>query len=142
MEELGMGTGTVLTDLPAALIGTILSHLSDPRDIICAYCTSRYVNSCLPTAPLRLKVRLQSPELITVRQHTGSHGGISETCAEPSDFSFSSYTSQAVGSICRLMPSTEELDLATCLVRDDDVAALLESLSRLDTLVLDSCQKL
>lgn len=48
---------TQITDLPAAVLGSILAHLVDPVDVVSALCTCRLFWFLVRTAPFRLRLR-------------------------------------------------------------------------------------
>ncbi|KAG6550855.1 hypothetical protein Mapa_007469 [Marchantia paleacea] len=113
---------TNIADLPAVVVGTILSRLTNPFDVAAAFIASRVFWAVRQTVPFRLKLRPSRLGYDALKVVT--------------------WTRKAVSSIRRTMVGTRELDLAVCPILDEDVAAVLVDLPNLEQLILDGCQKL
>lgn len=136
--RVGDDYATQITDLPAAVLGSILAHLVDPVDVVSALCTCRLFWFLVRTTPFRLRLRPrhfdETPAAICDEAPTKSGRVTPQTAV--------SWTRAAFGAIRIHMCATRELDLAGCFIVDDDVAEILSSLRCLERLILDNCQKL
>lgn len=130
--------GTHFTDVPTVVLGSILSHLEDPVDVMSTLSTCRLCWSLGRTEPFRLRLRprqFDETPAANCEDALQNSGRVTPQTA-------GSWTRAALGAIRKHMCATRELHLAGLSIVDDDVAAILTNLRCLDRLILDNCQKL
>mmetsp|Transcript_17593 Transcript_17593/g.44655 ORF Transcript_17593/g.44655 Transcript_17593/m.44655 type:complete len:696 (-) Transcript_17593:24-2111(-) len=113
-----------LSDLPAAVLGIVLSNLPCPRDVASCAVVSKLFHTVAGSAPLTL---VFSDALAT--------------SAKPLEYD-TQRVSQIAGGICSAFSGIRQLDLQCCPVTDANMRDIMTALPRLDELVLSGCRKL